>query len=245
VGDLNHSGALMRLFQELWQDLRFAWRGLRRAKAFTAAAVLTLATGIAGTSMTFAIVNGVLLRPLPVRDQARLVLAWNELRSTGAAHWPFRVPEVDTVRDSSRLLEAVAGVGYNGAGRLVALENDAATYLNVAPVMGDFFSVLGISPLAGRVLTRTDDVPGAENVLVITHGLWWRRYGGSPDVFGRHLIVGGVLSRSLASCRRTPSTRAASKRGAASLHSLNFRNGSAAAGSSRAVRSHGGLRASA
>ena len=59
------------MFEEMWQDLRLAWRGLRRAKAFTAAAVLSLATGIAGISLTFALVNGVLLRPLPVRDQDR------------------------------------------------------------------------------------------------------------------------------------------------------------------------------
>jgi len=69
------------MFEEMWQDLRLAWRGLRRAKAFTAAAVLSLATGIAGISLTFALVNGVLLRPLPVRDQDRLLVAWTELRA--------------------------------------------------------------------------------------------------------------------------------------------------------------------
>ncbi len=159
------------MFEEMWQDLRLAWRGLRRAKAFTAAAVLSLATGIAGISLTFALVNGVLLRPLPVRDQDRLLVAWTELRSTGANHWPFRVGEIEVVRDSSRLLEDVAGVSYNGTGRLVALENDAASYMNVAPVMGDFFAVLGINPVAGRALSRADDLTGAENVLVITHGL--------------------------------------------------------------------------
>ena len=159
------------MFEEMWQDLRLAWRGLRRAKAFTAAAVLSLATGIAGISLTFALVNGVLLRPLPVRDQDRLLVAWTELRSTGANHWPFRVGEIEVVRDSSRLLEDVAGVSYNGTGRLVALENDAASYMDVAPVMGDFFAVLGINPVAGRALSRADDLTGAENVLVITHGL--------------------------------------------------------------------------
>ena len=174
----------------LFYDLRFALRGLCRAKAFSAAAVLTLATGIAGSTTTFALVNGVLLRPLPVRDQDRLLVAWTELRSTGETHWPFMVRDIEVIRDSSRLLERVAGVSYNGTGRLVAVENDAASYMNVAPVMGDFFAVLDMTPVIGRALTRADDVTGAENVLVITHGLWLRRYGGSPDVIGRHLIVG-------------------------------------------------------
>jgi len=134
------------MFEEMWQDLRLAWRGLRRAKAFTAAAVLSLATGIAGISLTFALVNGVLLRPLPVRDQDRLLVAWTELRSTGANHWPFRVREIEVVRDSSRLLEDVAGVSYNGTGRLVALENDAASYMNVAPDL--LFKVAPLDPVA-------------------------------------------------------------------------------------------------
>jgi hypothetical protein len=68
-------------FEQSWQDLRLAWRGLARARGFTLAAVLTLAAGIAGATTMFALVEGVLLRPLPVREQDRLILAWQELRT--------------------------------------------------------------------------------------------------------------------------------------------------------------------
>ena len=71
------------------QDFRFAYRGLWRAKAFSAAAVLTLALGIAGTTGMFALVEGVLLRPLPVHEQDRLIVAWKEVRTSGSARYPF------------------------------------------------------------------------------------------------------------------------------------------------------------
>ena len=178
------------LFDQWRDDLRLAWRGLRRARGFTAAAVLTLAVGIAGTTTMFALIQGVLLRPLPVREQDRVLVAWTELRSTGFTHWPYSVEAIELIRDASQLLERVAGVGHTGAGPMVAVENGAATYISGVSVTGDFFDVLGVAPLLGRTLTRADDVSGAESVLVITHALWQGRYGGSPDAIGRRLLVG-------------------------------------------------------
>ena len=97
------------LFEQWGQDLRLAWVGLRRARAFTAAAVLTLAVGIGGTTAMFALIQGVLLRPLPVPRQGRLVLAWKALPAAGSAHWPFRATEIDVISKESRVLESVAG----------------------------------------------------------------------------------------------------------------------------------------
>ena len=77
------------ILESLNQDLRLACRGLWRAKAFTVAAVLTLALGIAGTTVMFALIQGVLLRPLPVLEQDRLIVAWKEVRTSGSAHYPF------------------------------------------------------------------------------------------------------------------------------------------------------------
>ena len=177
------------MFEQCWQDLRLALRGLRRAKGFTAVAVLTLAVGIAGTTAMFALVQGVLLRRLPVHEQNRLVVAWKDVRSGGAGHWPFRVPAIDVLSQETQTLERVAGVGYNGARSFVAVEHGSASYISGVSVTGDFFAVLGVEPILGRALTRADDVSGTENVLVITHGLWQRRYGGSRDIIGRRMIV--------------------------------------------------------
>jgi putative ABC transport system permease protein len=176
------------LFEPWWQDLRLAFMGLRRAPTFTAAAVLTLALGMAATTAMFALVEGVLLRPLPVREQERLLVAWKALPG-GAAHWPFRAAELDVIRKESQIFESVAGVSYYDPSPVAVFENGATSNITGAAVSGDFFRVLGAQPILGRVLGRADDVIGAENVLVITHALWQRRYGGSPDVLGRRVIV--------------------------------------------------------
>ncbi len=178
------------MFNVLWQDIRTACRSLSRAKAFTAAATLTLALGITGTTVMFAVVDGVLLRPLPVRDQDRLMLAWKELRSSRFGHYPFGGPNVEAVVEASQLLESAAGVTSNGAVAWVAVEDGTASYVQGALVTGVYFNVLGIDPLLGRVLTRTDDVSGADSVVVISHGLWKRKYAGAREVIGRRMTLG-------------------------------------------------------
>jgi putative ABC transport system permease protein len=176
-------------FEQWRQDLYVACRGLLRVKAFTGTAVATLAVGIAGVTVMFALIEGVLLRPLPVQEQDRLLVAWKELRSSGFAHYPFRVAELDTISKESRLLESAAGVDYNGAQPWIVVEEGSATYVQSAAVTGDFFGVVGVEPLLGRALNRADDVIGAENVIAISHGLWQRRYGGTRDVLGRRLTL--------------------------------------------------------
>ena len=176
--------------EALAQDIRSAFRGLWRAKGFTAAATLTLALGITGTTVMFAMVDGVLLRPLPVRDQDRLILAWKELRSSRFAHYPFGGPDVEAVVEASQLIESGAGVTSNGAVAWVAVEDGSASYVHGALVTGAYFDVLGIQAFLGRALTRTDDVAGADNVVVISHALWKRRYGGSRETIGRRIVLG-------------------------------------------------------
>jgi predicted permease len=178
------------MLENIQHDVRLAWRGLRRARAFSAAAILTLGLGIAGTTVMFALIQGVLLRPLPVREQDRLLVVWKELRSSGFTHYPFGDAEIEAVGETSQLLLKVAGVDANGVGREVISESGSSSYVNGALVTGGFFDVLGVEPLLGRALTRADDVEGAERVLAISHGLWQRRYGGSADVIGRRVRLG-------------------------------------------------------
>jgi predicted permease len=177
---------------EPWRDdVRLAARGLLRARGFAATAVLTLALGISGATVMFALIEGVLLRPLPVLEQERLVVAWKELRSTGFARYPFRAREIEVLEDASRVLESVAGLSYyDDPSPKAAVEDGFASPIEVAAVTGGFFRVVGTPPALGRGLNDADDVSGAANVLVITHGLWQRRYAGSSDVIGRRLVVG-------------------------------------------------------
>jgi len=91
--------------------------------------VLTLALGMAGTIVMFALVQGVLLRPLPVRDDERLIVAWKQFPTGALAHWPFGSSELEALGRESRLLERVAGISYYGAGRSVVFENGAVSTL--------------------------------------------------------------------------------------------------------------------
>jgi predicted permease len=180
----------MMLLEHGLRDLAAAARTLARTKGFTCAAVLTLALGMTGSTVVFTLVEGVLLRPLPVRDQGRLLVAWQEFPKGAVAHWPFSATDIDVVRRESRLFERVSGVSYYGAGSGTVFEDGAPFTLRAASVAGGFFDVLGVTPVLGRSLAEADDVPGAENVLVITHALWQQRYGGSPGVLGRRVVIG-------------------------------------------------------
>jgi predicted permease len=170
-------------------DLRLACTGLLRARAFTVAAILTLALGIAGVTVMFTLVQGMLLRPWPVRDQAGLIVAWKQPSASGFEHYPFGDAEIEAIATSSRLIESAAGVTSGGVSRWVAVENGAASYVNGAVVTGGFFDVLGVSAAIGRPLRPGDDFPGAERVVVISDGLWRRRYGAANDVVGRRLTL--------------------------------------------------------
>ena len=178
---------------EQWlHEFKFGWRGLRRAPAFAIAAVLTSAVGIAGTTVMFALIQGVLLRPLPIPAQDRVVVAWKELRSTGDMHGPFGDIEIEGIREASQLFESVTSITSNGAAPWLVSEDGSPAYVSAALVGGRFFEVLGVEPLLGRALMPSDDVDNAEKVLVITHALWQRRYGGSHGVLGRRLVSGGT-----------------------------------------------------
>ena len=171
------------------EDLRDACRGLWRAKPFTAAAVITLALGIAGTTVMFALLHGVLLRPLPVAEQDRLIIAWKEARTSASARYPFGSTEIEALTGASRLLQGTAGVTRNGVQRTVVTVNGHALYANVGLITGSFFGVLGAQPLLGRALSTDDDHRGAEGVVVVSHGFWQRQFGGAHATIGQRVFL--------------------------------------------------------
>jgi putative ABC transport system permease protein len=177
------------MLERVSQDFRFAYRGLWRAKAFTAAAVFALALGIAGTAGMFALIEGVLFRPLPVHEQNQLIVGWKEERTSGWVQYPFGNSDIESVAKSSQLLEKAAGVTRNGVGRAVLTDHGVSGFANVADVTGGFFDVLGVQPILGRTLAIGDDKEGTEHVMVLSRGFWQRRYGSSRDVLGRRLTL--------------------------------------------------------
>jgi putative ABC transport system permease protein len=171
----------------LLDDFRHALRALSHRKAFSVVAALTLAIGVGSATLMFALVSSVLLEPLSVRESDRLIVAWKRTPEGTFSHYPFGADAVAEVKQHARSFEGVSAFSYNGAMRLPAIEHEAASYLTAGVVDGDFFHVIGVAPLLGRTLTPSDDVSGAERVLVIDERLWQRRYGKAADVIGRRL----------------------------------------------------------
>ncbi|MEP7383920.1 MAG: ABC transporter permease [Gemmatimonadota bacterium] len=174
---------------ELRQDLVVALRGLRRAPAFTTIALLTLALGIGANAAIFSVLRPVLLRPLPYPDADRLVQVWSDHRALGRQEpeW-LTPPDFEEWRDQNTTFSAMAA--YQGWGPDLTGSGDPRSLAGVA-VSGNFLSMLGALPAAGRLLTPADDNAGAEPVIVLSHALWQRQFGADPGVIGRPLLLNG------------------------------------------------------
>ena len=171
------------------QDVRIAWRSLRRARGFAGLAAVTLAIGIAGSTVMFALIQGVLLRPLPIPEQDRVFVAWTQPRGGGLNHVPYQLPNIERIGRESTLLASVSAVTYNGTLPFIVVDQGVPGYIDGTAVGGRFFEVLGAAPILGRVLTPDDDRSGADGAVVIAHRLWQQRYGGEPAVVGRRLTI--------------------------------------------------------
>jgi putative ABC transport system permease protein len=194
-------GAAQDASQDVWgvqwidalrQDVRYAVRSLRKNSAFTILAVSTLAIGIATTTAMFTVVNAVLLRKLPVREQDHIVVMWVEDRTSHITHFPFTYGAFTELRSHRGAFQSLAGIDYNGAWSMPAEIGDVTTTLRGGIVAGDFFGALGVRPLLGRALNATDDVVGGPRVLVISYGLWRRQFAGNTQVLGKTLRLNGV-----------------------------------------------------
>lgn len=172
-------------------DLRLTVRGVRRAKAFYATAVLTLAVGMAGATVMFTLIRGVLLRPLPVPEEDRLVVSWRVPPTGTAIHVPYRSDDVEAIARGSRVFDVVSGVGYNGAFEQTWEDGGRTFTADTAAVMGEFFAVAGVVPHLGSTLTRDHDRRGTARAVVLSFGAWQRLFGGAPDIVGRTLMTRG------------------------------------------------------
>jgi predicted permease len=144
-----------------------------------------VAIGIAAVTATFSIASGLLLRPLPLPAQDRVIVMWAKQRDF--AHVPLKWSDVERYGKESRACTRVAGIDYNGAWTWALSDRGEAVPAKGTYVTGGLFQTLGISPQLGRVITERDDVPNAPRVAVISDALWRRRYGADSTVIGRVL----------------------------------------------------------
>lgn len=168
--------------------MRYALRTLARRPGFTALALVTVAIGIGANSAIFTVVNAVLLRPLPYPEPHRLVMVWEQDRTRGWDKVPASAEDFLEWRRETRTMEALAA----GSGASFSLTS-AGTPEQVPGfrVTADFFRVFGVEPLLGRPFTVDANVMEAHRKVVLSHGLWERRYGADPAIVGTLVEVDG------------------------------------------------------
>jgi putative ABC transport system permease protein len=175
--------------EQLARDVRYGIRQVRRNPGFSAVATVTLALGIGVNAAMFSAVHAVLIRPLPYADAGRLVMIWDDLSKSGDQEKQFPAPVewLEWRRQNTVFIDIAATqpgkTSISGEGEPEQVPSRKAT--------GNLWSVLGVQPVLGRVFSEEEDEKSIR-VAVISHGLWQRRFGGSPGVIGRTMMLNDV-----------------------------------------------------
>jgi len=175
------------MLETLWQDLRFGLRMLRKNPGFSLIAILTLALGIGANTAIFSVVDAALLRSLPYPDAERLVMLWSG--GQGAPRSGSALPDYREWRDQSQVFEGLGAFYYRDF-NLVGDGHDPERALG-AFVTANFFPVLGVAPALGRGFRNEEEQFGQHRVVLLSHELWQRRFGGDPQLIGRGIRLGG------------------------------------------------------
>lgn len=175
------------MLDRLTNDFRYAARALRRAPAFTAVAVATLALGIGANTAIFSVVNGVLLRPLPYEDPDELVVFTTRFKDRGGIN--LSEPEYVDLRTLTTSFDGVAAVDYQTVTLGGVTEPER---VQVGKLSAEALPLLGVAPALGRGFTAEDDAPDADRVVLLGHALWQQAFGGDAGVVGRTLELEGI-----------------------------------------------------
>jgi len=171
----------------LGRDLVYAWRRLAQAPGFTTVAVLTLALGIGANAAVFSLVHSILLRPLPYPGADRLISLSETVPTQPDAPEPVSVPNFFDWRHHRCCGELATYYRWKSS----LTGHGEPERLWVGLVSAGLFDVLGVRPQQGRTFTATEDSPGGEQVVLLSHGFWRRRFGGAPGALGSTLILDG------------------------------------------------------
>src|ERR1700736_5015405 len=168
------------------QDLRFAFRMLRKQPGVSAIAVLTLALGIGANTAIFSVVNAVLLRPLPYPNADRIMVL-NESSGPGQ-DFSVALPDYFDWRADTKVFEHLAAT-HRESRNLSGISGREAERVSCASVTRNFFHVIGLSPQLGRIFSEEEDKVGAPPVVVISDRLWRRAFSADPSVLGRSITL--------------------------------------------------------
>src|SRR5262249_22590852 len=173
----------------VWRDFHYGLRQVGRNPAFSAIAIATLALGVGVNTAMFSAVDAVLIRPLPYLDADRLVMIWDDMRDIGFPKQSAAPAEWRAWRQYNAVFTDIAATQSTQA----ILGNDGEPEeVPARRVTANLWSVLGVQPLLGRVFTEDEEARRVQ-VVVLSYGLWQRRFGASPDVLGRTITVNDSL----------------------------------------------------
>jgi predicted permease len=180
--------------EDLWRDVRYAARTMRKSPLFVLFVVLTLALGIGANTTVFTVINTLILNPLPVPDSSRLAavgVVKTGNTSKSSAPLPISYADLKDYQARNRVFRSMAG--YTSA-RTVTWQGDAGSQGMFSElVTGNYFSTLGLRPARGRFfLPEEDGAPGAHAVGVMNYGTWQSRFGGAPDIVGKTVRLNSV-----------------------------------------------------
>jgi len=189
--------SLGRLASDLRQDAHYAIRSFARNPGFVTVAVLTLALGIGANTAIFSVINAVLLRPLPYKNSQQFVRVMANLAPADSpTKAPFRTAisltpsEIATLQAQTR---ALSDIGMASPFLLAFTGAEDAARLQGTRVSASILSLIGVQPLIGRLFTAADETAGAELVMLLSHRMWQRHFGGDPAIVGRTLTFDSVL----------------------------------------------------
>src|ERR1051325_9387664 len=175
--------------QTLWQDLRYGLRVLVKNPSFTLIAVVTLARGIGANTAIFSVVNPLLFRPLPYKDAGQLVWLWG---TNPANDIPQETASPPDYADWKSLNQSFADMGAFMRNAGILTTGGEPERLMGAAVTDGFFSVLGAQTKLGRTFLPEEDRPGAERTIILSEGLWQRRFAGDPNILGKSITLNGT-----------------------------------------------------
>jgi putative ABC transport system permease protein len=174
--------------QTLLQDLRFGARMLLKNPGFTVVAVIALALGIGANSAIFSVVNGILLSPLPYPQAEQLAMVWLDNRRQAIREDITSYPNFIDWRDQNKTFQGMAAVR---SANLSLTGNGEPEELRGAFVTANFFQLMGIAPAQGRGFTVEEEQPGKDKIVVLSHELWQRRFGGEASILNKTIYLGG------------------------------------------------------
>jgi putative ABC transport system permease protein len=176
------------MLETFLQDLRFGARMLRKNPGFTAVAILTLALGIGANTAIFSVVNSLLLTPPRFNQPDRLVMVWETKPSTSWHQGPVSPANYFQWLEHNTVFEQMAVMYDDHLTISSDSDPEQVAYQGVTPNM---LAMLGTDPIIGRTFTAQDGVPGNDDVVILSHGLWQRRFGGDPSVVGKKIQLNG------------------------------------------------------